>query len=61
MSDKPRRLGLRFSLRLLLTLACAVCIFFAGWSANEWKHRRELERLEREALLNILTSGSIAP
>ena len=43
----PRRFRLSFSLRLLLGLALAVCIFCAGWAANEWKHRRALEQQEQ--------------
>ena len=63
MTEKPRRkrLPYRFGLRALLTLMLLACAFCGGWVANEWKHRRELERLEREALLNTLTSGLVAP
>jgi hypothetical protein len=44
----------QFSIRtLLLLMLCAGC-FLGGWTANEWKRQRELERAQQETEPDLL-------
>lgn len=38
----------QFSLRTLLLIMFGIACFLGGWTANEWKRRREMERAQQE-------------
>ena len=55
MNESHRKRGpLQFSLRSLLMLTLLVAAFFAGWAANEWRHRREVDAMQIETVNDVM-------